>query len=166
MKTLLVPLGLTAVFFAIGIAGVRMVGPRLFPAAQAAPADSATVTPGEVGAIAGEVADLRRQLARAEASADSLREAMEARQLDEQTTQAQATELAGTLVKLGDDELAAIVQRLDGNSFVDLYTASSQRNQVRLLSALTPAQAAAFVRHQLPGAGAPSSAPADTSATR
>ena len=71
--------------------------------------------------------------------------------MDDEADAARATELATTLTKLDDEALGAIVQRLDGASFVTLYRATSSRNQIRLLGALTPAQAAAFVRHQLPG---------------
>ena len=168
MKTLLTTLGLTAVFFALGLVGVRVVMPRLAGDAQAATADS-TVTRAEVGAVTSEVADLRRQLDRAEGRADSLRDVVEGRTLDLEAEAARAAELAATLTKLDDEALAAIVQRLDGSSFTELYRAASTRNQVRLLDALTPAQAAAFVRHQLPGGAAraaESGAPADTSATR
>ena len=168
MKTVLTTLGLTALFFALGVVGVRVVMPRLAGDAQAAPADSA-VTRAEVGEVTSEVADVRRQLTRAEARADSLRDVIEGRALDLEAEQARAAELATTLTKLDDEALSGIVQRLDGSSFTELYRAASTRNQVRLLSALTPAQAAAFVRHQLPGGAARAPVPpaaADTSAAR
>ena len=155
MKTALLTLGLTALFFALGVVGVRVVLPRLSGDAEAAPlAETEGATHAEVGEVAGEVADLRRQLGRAEARADSLRDVIEGRQLDDQAAGARAAELAATLTKLDDEALGGIVQRLDGGSFVKLFEAASSRNQVRLLDALTPAQAAAFVRHQLPGGAA------------
>ncbi len=156
MKTALLTLGLTALFFALGVVVVRVVLPRLSGDAEAAPlAEAEAAAAGaEIGEVAGEVADLRRQLGRAEARADSLRDVVGGRQLDDEAASARAAELAATLTKLDDDALGGIVQRLDGGSFVKLFEAASSRNQVRLLDALTPAQAAAFVRHQLPGGAA------------
>ena len=167
MKTALSTLALTAVFFGLGIVGVRVVLPRLAGDAEAAPLHEPDAE-AEVGEIAGEVADLRRQLNRAEARADSLRDLVEGRHLDDEAAAARSAELAATLSKLDDEALGAIVQRLDGASFVSLYEAAAARIQVRLLGALTPAQAATFVRHQLPGgpARSPSAAPADTAAAR
>ena len=166
MKAALLTLGLTALFFGLGVVGVRVVQPRLAGDAEAATLETDS-TGAAVGEIAGDVADLRRQLTRAEARADSLRDVVEGHQLDDEAAAARAAELAATLTKLDDEALGGIVQRLDGASFVALYDAAASRVQVRLLAALTPAQAAAFVRHQLPGGAAPDGArarevPADT----
>jgi hypothetical protein len=131
-------------------------------AAIAAPPPSAE----EVSELRGQLAQMRTDLAAAEARADSLRILVEGRREDEVTleaeAQAEAADLAATLTKLDEEALSGVVQRLDGRSFVRLYDAASARNRLRLLDALTPAQAAAFVRHRLPGGGAP----AHTAASR
>ncbi len=156
MKTALLTLGLTAVFFGAGIAAMRMMAPE--PAADAeaaavAAADSTQADSASVAGFADELAQLQGRLAEAEARADSLRRLMDERQEAEAASTTEAAELATTLTKMDEDALAAIVQRLDGRSFVTLYGAASARNKGRLLDALTPTQAAAFVRHQLPGSG-------------
>lgn len=130
-------------------------------AAPAAPPPSAD----EVAELRGQLAQMRTDLAAAEARADSLRVLVEGRHEDEQAleaeAQAEASDLAATLTKLDEEALSGVVQRLDGRSFVRLYDAASARNRLRLLDALTPTQAAAFVRHRLPGG---SSGPAHTAA--
>ena len=154
MKMALLTLGLTGVFFAIGVVVLRQPPADAATAdGLAAPSDSsaALVDPGEVTALAEELAQMRGELAAAEARADSLRDVVERRQDGEAESSTTAAELAATVTKLEDDALGEVVQRLDGRSFVRLYEAASARNRTRLLDALTPAQDAAFVRHQLPG---------------
>ncbi len=160
MKTALLTLGLTAVFFGIGIVAMRMMtkppaddAPATAAAAPAgrAAADSLAADSTDVAGIADELAQMQHRLAEAEARADSLRRVMDERQESEASAGTDAAELAATLTKMEDESLSAIVQRLDGRSFVKLYDAASSRNRGRLLDALTPTQAAAFVRHQLPG---------------
>lgn len=159
MKTAAITLGLTAVFFGIGVVALKMLAPPAEEAvtgettatadssatAACAP-DSATVAP-----LAADVEAMQERLAVAEAQADSLRRVMSEHQETATLAQTDAAELAATLTRMEDDALKGIVQRLDGRSFVKLYTAASSRNQGRLLGALTPAQAASFVRTQLPG---------------
>ena len=163
MKAALITLALTAVFATVGVLVVLGKVPGV-PAMSLVPADSAQAsgTPppsaDDVAGLRAEMGRLEAELVAADARADSLRHLAEGRradvEADAEAAQAAAAELAGTLVKLDDDALGAIVQRLDGPSFVALYEASSSRNRIRLMDALTPAQAAAFVRHQLPGGSA------------
>ena len=148
MKTALITLGLTAVFFGSGVVAMKMLAPpaetsltdeasiadSTATSGVACAPDSATVAP-----LAADVQEMQDRLARAEAQADSLRRVMGEHQE------------AATLTRREDEALQGIVQRLDGRSFVKLYHAATSRNQGRLLGALTPAQAAAFVRTQLPG---------------
>lgn len=177
MKTLMLTVGLTGVFFAVGVLFLRGGLPGQSPDAESAPDSSATapVAATEVDALADELSALQRRLAEAESQADSLRRVIDARDVatsdaDIEAAAADAqvtTELATTLAKMDDDPLAAVVQRLDGRSFVRLYDAASARNRGRLLDALTPAQAAAFVRHRLPGsAPVHLASAADTTASR
>lgn len=171
MKTLLLTLGLTGVFFGLGVVVLRMQASANGPA-DAPPADSTAIAvsppsgpdPTELAALADELDQMRIELAAADLRADSLRAVIEGRQTVETDASETAAELAGTLTKLEGEALAEIVQRLDGRSFVRLYQATSARNRSRLLDALTPAQAAAFVRHQLPG-GAPVHAASDRDST-
>ena len=156
MKTALVTLGLAVALFGAGLAVTRFV---LAPPADAEAAEALAEVrcDGDSTGVAPLAADLdamRVRLAQAEARADSLRRVIDARQETAESTRADAAELAATVAKMEGEGLAAVVQRLDGRSFVRLYEASSGRNRGRLLSALTPAQAAAFVRHQLPGGAA------------
>ncbi|WP_420456790.1 hypothetical protein [Rubrivirga sp.] len=149
----LLTLGLTGVFFAVGVVVLRQPPADAAADDTTAPSDSSAVAaaPGEVAALSQELAQMQGQLAAAEARADSLRDVIEGRQDGEAESSTTAAELATTVTKLDDDALGEVVQRLDGRSFVRLYQAASARNRSRLLDALTPAQAAAFVRHQLPG---------------
>ncbi|WP_412061184.1 hypothetical protein [Rubrivirga sp. IMCC45206] len=177
MKTLLLTVGLTGMFFAVGVLFLKGGLPGQSADAETPP-DSSAAGPAAadpVDALADELAVLQRRLAHAESQADSLRRVIDERDVavsaeDAEATAAAAqvtTELATTLAKMDDDPLAAVVQRLDGRSFVRLYDAASARNRGRLLDALTPAQAAAFVRHRLPGAAPVHLASAaDTTASR
>ncbi|MEO0557934.1 MAG: hypothetical protein AAF170_07100 [Bacteroidota bacterium] len=164
MKTAAITLALTAVFFGIGVVALKMLAP---PAEEVAaseatsPADSSATTAcapdsATVAPLAADVEAMQNRLALAEAQADSLRRVMAEHQELAMLAQTDAAELAATLTRMEDDALQGIVQRLDGRSFVKLYTAASSRNQGRLLGALTPAQAASFVRTQLPGGRAAS----------
>ena len=114
--------------------------------------------------LAADLDAMQARLVAAEARADSLRRVIAARHESEAADQGEAADLAKTLATMEGDDLDAVVQRLDGRSFVRLYQATSSRNRSRLLGALTPAQAAAFVRHQLPGGAAAPPAPPDTAA--
>ncbi len=165
MKPLLLTLGLTGVFFAVGVFVLRQPPADATADASTTASDSsaAPVDPDEVAALAAELAQMQGELAAAEARADSLRAVVEGRQDGEAESSTTAAELAATVTKLDDDALGEVVQRLDGRSFVRLYEAASARNRSRLLDALTPAQAAAFVRHQLPGGA---STPLHSASTR
>jgi hypothetical protein len=68
-------------------------------------------------------------------------------QLEERAAQrAQASDLAGTLVKLEDRELSGVLRNLDLDILELLYQESSARNRARLLGALPPARTVAFIR--------------------
>ena len=159
MKTALVTLALAVAFFGVGLGLTRLVSSR--PADAEAAEAEVRCADGDVGTVAADLDAMRARLVRAEARADSLRRVIDRRATAAEGGRADAAELGATLAKLEGDDLAAVVQRLDGRSFVRLYQAASGRTRSRLLDALTPAQAAAFVRHQLPGgAAAPALAPA------
>ncbi|MGB3544472.1 hypothetical protein [Rubrivirga sp.] len=161
MKTALLTIGLTAVFFCVGTVALLKLGPAANSTTGEEAADSTAapsvpmVEAAQVTELTAELSELQVRLADAEAQADSLRALMDARQdqqeADVEADAARAGELASTLAKLEGDALGAVVQRLDGQSFTQLYEATSARNRGRLLDALTPTQAAAFVRHHLPG---------------
>ena len=157
MKTVLLTLGLSAVFCAVGVFALRGGFASIGGGGDEVPSDSTAaahpVEAADVAALRTQLSQLQTQLARAEARADSLHQLIEGRQSDDEEDGTQAAELATTLTKLDDDALSEVIQRLDGRTFVRLYEAASPRNRGRLLDALTPAQAAAFVRHQLPGGG-------------
>ncbi|MEM6285869.1 MAG: hypothetical protein AAF845_01800 [Bacteroidota bacterium] len=104
--------------------------------------------------LADEMEALSARLAVAEAAADSLRQLLDDHRTLTEDAQVDAAALATTLTKMEDADLEAVVQRLDGRSFVQLYEAASSRNQVRLMGSLTPEQAASFIRVQLPGGAA------------
>lgn len=175
MKSALLTVGLTAVFFCIGTVGFLKLAPG--PSEDAAADSTAAATPmveaSEVADMAAELAELQDRLQEAEAQADSLRTLMAARQdeseADEAADAQKTAELASTLTKMEPEALGPVVQQLDGRSFVQLYEATSSRNRQRLLDALTPAQAAAFVRYHLPDDGRPAHvvpvSTADTTAT-
>jgi len=181
MKTTLLTLGLTGAFFAVGVLALQGQLPGVPPIPgtdAAAVADSlaaavALAAPppeaAEVAALAAELAEVQARLGEAEARADSLRAVIGDRHVaadaDEEASAEAVAALATTLTKLEEAALGEVVQRLDGRSFVRLYQATTARNRTRLLDALTPTQAAAFIRNQLPG-GAPVHAAADRGAGR
>ncbi len=74
-------------------------------------------------------------------------------------------DLSATLPKLEDDELSAILQQLDMNLLEMLFSASTSRNQSRILKALTAEQAARFVAFLVKGNNA-GSAVQDTAEPR
>jgi hypothetical protein len=77
-------------------------------------------------------------------------------QLGERAAQrAQASDLAGTLVKLEDRELSGTLEKLDLDVLELLYEESSARNRARLLGALPPARTGAFVRRATSGNSGP-----------
>lgn len=148
----------TALFVVVlvALAAGGWLGVRYLAVAPEAPADEAAgAVPDsaavELAPLAAELDALTQRLSDAEAAADSLRRLLDQQQTLADEVRSDAGELATTLTKMEDSELGAVVQRLDGRSFVQLYEAASARNQVRLLGALTSEQAASFIRHQLPG---------------
>ena len=164
MKLALLTFALATVFGTVGVLAYQGKIPGV-PSFGGAPADSTAATSApppsaaEVAELRAEMARLRSDLVAAEAQADSLQLLVEGRREDEAVAEAdalaEAADLASTLAKLDEDALSGVVQRLDGRSFVRLYDAASSRNRLRLVDALTPAQAAAFVRHRLPGGADP-----------
>lgn len=78
-------------------------------------------------------------------------------QISQTTAQrAQASDLAGTLIKLEDRELSQILRNLDLDVLELLYAESSARNRARLLGALAPDRTAAFIRRATTSDAAPS----------
>lgn len=156
MKTALLTLGMTAVFLGAGLGALKMMAPPAEPEPGDVTADTAASGPAcspdsAAADLAATLEAMQSRLAAAEGRADSLRSVMNAHQSDAALAQTDVAELAATLTRMEDDALRNIVQRLDGRSFVKLYAAATTRNQGRLLGALTPAQAASFVRSRLPG---------------
>lgn len=147
---------------AAAVAGAALLTPQgrtLIPTAQAQPAraDSSArpVEASEVAELARSFAAVRGRLAQAEARADSLARIIRDRQAEADSARIEAAELSRTLSRLDDDALAPVARRLSAAAFTALYAASTPRNRTRLLGALTPTQAAVFVRHHLtPGAPA------------
>lgn len=164
MKTALSTIALTVVFFGVGVFVLQKMNAPASADGEASADSTATeraaapVEAAEVAALTAELADVQMRLAEAEARADSLHQLVGDRRAqadaNEAASQEEIAALAGTLTKLEGEALSDVVQRLDGTSFVQLYEATSSRNRARLLDALTPTQAAAFVRHQLPGGAA------------
>lgn len=151
MKAGLTVLAIVAVVAAAG--GGFLYGRTQTPAPEAAeragaPSDS---TQADLEPMRQEITRLLDRLAAAEGQADSLRAQLAVHQEESEARTQSASGLASTLSKLEDDALSDVIQKLDGRSFVQLYEAASARNQARLLAALTPDQAASFVRYQLPG---------------
>lgn len=149
--------------------GVQLFLPPVETGADpgAAAADSTATAALDTAAVdlaplRAEIEALTERLVVAEAAADSLRDRLAQQSALADEARSDAGELATTLTKMEDAELEAVVQRLDGRSFVQLYEAASARNQVRLLGALTSEQAASFIRHQLPGGPARARAAAAT----
>lgn len=160
---------MVAVVAVLGAAGFgvsrALQGQKSAEAEAAEAVAEARCEPGDVAPLAADLDAVQARLVAAEARADSLSRVIAARQDTEASDQGEAADLAKTLATMEGDALEAVVQRLDGRSFVRLYEATSSRNRSRLLSALTPAQAAAFLRHQLPGGAAARPAPPDTAAS-
>lgn len=177
MKHVLLPAIVALVCFVASLAGTYAVVPK--PAADAvdslavadpAPLPSAPDTlrsaaprpmPFDV-ALRDSLTLLRRELdaAQRELAATSARHA---------DRRAEAQALSGTLSKMEDDELAAILQRLDLEVVEMLYAGSSARNRTRLLQALSAERAARFVRYLTMGtdgttSARPEAAPASTEA--
>lgn len=88
------------------------------------------------------LATLQQRLAEYEAQIGAL-------QTEIGTTRAQrarASDLASTLIKLEDGDLARVLARLDFDVLMVLYTEASARDRARLLGALEPSRTALFVR--------------------
>lgn len=139
------------------VAGAALMTPQvraLLPRAHAPAAAPRAPAPPAAAA------DMGLRLTVSEARADSLDRILLTHATERDSALASAAELGKTLVRMDDPALSAVARRLDGRSFAQLYVAASPRNQTRLLAALAPDQAAAFVRFQLPGG--PFRAPADS----
>lgn len=111
------------------------------PDSLARPASDSLAADGSA-TLRDSLATLQRRIADYEAQINSYEE--QARTARAQRIQ--ASDLAGTLVKLEDRELARILSNLDLDVLELLYAESTARNRARLLGALDAARAAAFVR--------------------
>ena len=164
MKLALVAI-LTLVAFAAGLFGMTKLLPQPpNPEAEAAAADSLTAAQ-LLQDVAGTAADSLIQLSLPEASLDSLallREQLALAQtqipallgrltsLEEELQgqadrKARAEALSGTLSRLEDGELRALLMQLDADVLTDLYTEASPRNRTKLLQALPARRGAALV---------------------
>lgn len=65
------------------------------------------------------------------------------------------TELAATLTRIDDRQLAPILRELDMSSLEVLYAESTGRNRTRLLQAMPAERAARFINERVSGADAP-----------
>lgn len=123
------------------------LGADPLPAALAdstAAADAAL--PPIAATLADSVAALQTRLLAAERERDALRTRLDARGQQQARTDAQVSELAGTLTALEDKELGAILAQLDIAVVRALYDRTSARNRTRLLKAMAPERAARFVQ--------------------
>lgn len=158
MKQVILPAVLALVCFVASLAGTYAVVPK--PAPEPDAADSLAVAEAEStprttirnpnapavfdAALQDSLSVLRREL-------DDARRALETADGPPVDRQAEAQALSGTLSKLEDAELRAILQRLDLEVVEMLYAASSARNRTRLLQALPSDRAARFVRYLTTG---------------
>jgi hypothetical protein len=169
MKQVILPAILALVCFVASLAGTYAFVPK--PAPNTVDADSLAVA--EAGprttirnadppavldvALQDSLSILRTEL-------DAARRELESAGAPPVDRQAEAQALSGTLSKLEDAELRAILQRLDLDVVEMLYAASSARNRTRLLQALPSDRAARFVRYLTTGsAGADAPAPVSES---
>lgn len=88
------------------------------------------------------VAVLRQRLSAYEAQIGALQSEAEATKAQ----RARASDLASTLIKLEDRDLARVLAQLDLDVLTMLYTEASDRDRTRLLGALEPSRTALFVR--------------------
>ncbi|MEP0548548.1 MAG: hypothetical protein ABJF88_16555 [Rhodothermales bacterium] len=158
MKQVILPAVLALVCFAASLVGTYAVVPK--PAPEDAAADSLAVAEAEAkprstirnadapavfdAALQDSLSVLRREL-------DDARRELETAGTPPVDRQAEAQALSGTLSKLEDAELRAILTRLDLEVVEMLYAASSARNRTRLLQALPSDRAARFVRYLTTG---------------
>ena len=169
MKQVILPALLAVVCFVASLAGTYAFVPKPAPdaaadsLAMAEPAPHTTVMSADPpavfdAALQDSLAVLRREL-------DAARRELESAGSPPVDRQAEAQALSGTLSKLEDAELRAILQRLDLEVVEMLYAASSARNRTRLLQALPSDRAARFVRYLTTGsagADAPEPTPVPT----
>lgn len=66
-----------------------------------------------------------------------------------QATRTKAADIAKTLTKLEDEELEAVLSKLDMQTYEILYTEATGRNRTRLLRALPPQEAARLVNRMI-----------------
>lgn len=125
-----------------------------FRALGTARSDS-SVAPQHSAALQDSLLALQRILANYEARI----RAFEAEIGAANTQRAQAGDLASTLIKLEDRELARVLSNLDLDVLEILYAESSARNRARLLGALDPARTAVFIRRATSSGSVPSPAP-------
>lgn len=155
MKQVILPAVLALVCFVSSLAGTYAFVPKPTPdpvtdsLAVAEPEPSTIVMSAEPpavfdAALQDSLAVLRREL-------DAAHRALETADAPPVDRQAEAQALSGTLSKLEDAELRAILQRLDLDVVEMLYAASSARNRTRLLQALPSDRAARFVRYLTTG---------------
>lgn len=77
-----------------------------------------------------------------------------------------AAALSGTLTKLDDKELRAILQQLDADVLQQLYLNSSNKNQTRLLESMPADKAAAFVQNLMKGSALQAGSTGNATAAR
>ncbi len=112
--------------------------PSLLPDGEASSADS--------------LAALHERLAAYEAQIGALQSEVGATKAQ----RARAADLASTLIKLEDGDLARVLARLDLDVLTVLYTEASARDRARLLGALEPSRTALFVRRAAAASTRPS----------
>lgn len=155
----------TLVAFAAGLFGIKMVLPQPAEAGEAegAVAEADTLTAAQAleeatdqpvdslvslpipDAPVGEVERLKEQLTLAQDQIPVLLERLD--QLEQELTARQdryerAKALAGSIGRLEDDELRALLVQLDGGILAEIYIQASPRNRTKLLQVL-PAKAGA-----------------------
>ncbi|ARA94782.1 MAG: hypothetical protein D6685_19670 [Bacteroidetes bacterium] len=133
------------------------------------PAPEPDVPPERIVALEDSLTMLREELKASKETLQSLQrqvQAMQQRWSELERRRQEASRLSGTLTKLEDAELGAVLEQLDLSVLEMLYIEASGRNRTRLLQAMPPERAALVVR-KLVNPEAPETAPppADTVST-
>lgn len=166
-------IALSVVGFLLGLTAVYMVLPKVDPAAapdgmaadSLAVADSLTAADLLARALPEAAVDslinlalpdfgtdslgmLREQLAMAQTQIPALLgrlDDLERALAGQAERRVRAQELSGTLGRLDDGELRALLGRLDADVLADVYTEASPRNRTKLLQALPASRGASLV---------------------
>lgn len=126
------------------------------------------VPPELITSLEDSLATLRDELKSSNEELRTLRQQVETIQQrweELERRRQEASQLSGTLTKLEDNELGAVLEQLDLSVLELLYVEASGRNRARLLQAMPAERAALVVRGLVsPASDTPPPIPADTAA--